>query len=77
MKIFHINYFSEFIPRCLELTQLVQSKLGQTAKDIGIAIRGATVTSNFCPTCPVVHSFILYVQNSTGDDFDNFNTHDS
>ena len=76
MKNFHIIIFSEFIPRCLDLTQFIQSKLGQSAGDLGIEIRGATVTSNFCPTCPVVHSFILYIQNPAGDEFDNFNTHD-
>ena len=76
MKIFHIN-FSEFIPRCRDLTRLIRSGLGQSAQDLGVIIRGVTVTSNFCPTCPVVHSFVIYVQNPVDDEYDNFNTHDS
>ena len=54
--------------------------LGFTASGLGLVIRGLCVTSNFCPTEPVVHSLLIYVQHETDeidDLFDNFNTHDA
>ena len=75
--VFILIYFSEFQPACETLLGAVQERLGYIAQDVGLMIRGATLTSNFCPTFPVVHNFILYVQTPGDEDFDNFNTHDS
>ena len=75
--VFILNYFSEFKSACDSLLDSVREKLGYIAQDMGLMIRGATLTSNFCPTFPVVHNFILYVQTPGDEDYDNFNTHDS
>ena len=65
------------MPSCTALVAHVKSKLDYAAEDLGLVIRGITLTSNFCPTAPVVYSFILYVQHPGGEEFDNFNTHDA
>ena len=44
------------------LESAIKPLLGYSAVDLGLEIRGVTVTSNFCPINPVVHSLLLYVQ---------------
>ena len=58
------------------MADLAKSALGCSARDLGVVIRGLTLTSNFCPTAPVVHSFILYAQHPSDDGHDDYNTHD-
>ena len=40
----------------------MKNLLGYSAVDLGLEIRGVSLTSNFCPIFPRVHSFLLYVQ---------------
>ena len=71
------SVFSAFLPLCYAVEQQIQSKLDPSVADLGIKIRGFTLTSNFCPISPSVYSFNLYVQHPGGEEFDNFNTHDA
>ena len=50
------------IGACVKLEEAVKNILGYSAWDLGIEIRGLTLTSNFCPTEPRVHSCLIYVQ---------------
>ena len=67
--------FSEFLSTCSDFELKIKSKLDESSRDLGLTIRGITLTSNFCPIAPVVYNFILYVQHPGGEDYDNFNTH--
>ena len=61
---------------CYKLAGLIEVALPCPSRDLGVVIRGLTLTSNFCPISPVVHSFILYAQNPSDDGHDDYNTHD-
>ena len=76
IKYFMYNlFFRGFNSICSDLESKIKSKLDGSAQDLGLVIRGVTITSNFCPTAPIVYNFILYVQHPGGEDYDNFNTH--
>ena len=62
------SYFSDFVGDCLQLEESVKGLLGYSAWDLGIEIRGISLTSNFCPIFPKVHSFQLYVQHPCDQD---------
>ena len=47
---------------CELLESGIKPLLGYSAVDLGLEIRGVTITSNFCPTEPVIHSLLIYVQ---------------
>ena len=57
-----ISFFSDFMPSCVALEESVKTVLGYSATDLGINVRGLTLTSNFCPIEPTVHSVTIYVQ---------------
>ena len=57
-----ISYCSDFIADCVQLEDSIKSILGYSAWDLGLELRGISITSNFCPTFPKVHSILFYVQ---------------
>ena len=74
-----ILQLSDFLPECVNFTDELKKLFGYSCQDLGLEIRGLTLVSNFCPTEPVVHSFLIYVQHPVDDvaeSYDNHNTHD-